>query len=93
MKNIAEKVKGWAGNWDAIWDNVLLRAKIKEEVVKTSERLNMPDLLEAEFNTISNHAFHELSDEVSQEFGIPKSEEVFPRWQKWLEEQIKKREN
>jgi len=92
LKNIAENVKGWAGNWDAIWDNVLLRAKIKEEVVKTSERLNIPELLEAEFNAISNHAFHEISDEVSQEFGIPKSEEVFPKWRKWLEEQIKKRE-
>ncbi|MBW2647962.1 MAG: type II/IV secretion system ATPase subunit, partial [Deltaproteobacteria bacterium] len=33
MKGIAANVKGWAGDWDAVWDNVVLRQKIKQEVV------------------------------------------------------------
>ena len=33
IKSIAANVKGWAGDWDAVWDNIILRQKIKEEVV------------------------------------------------------------
>src|SRR3989338_8430107 len=33
LKDIASNVRGWAGNWDAIYDNILLRAKIKKEIV------------------------------------------------------------
>ncbi|MBU0958333.1 MAG: Flp pilus assembly complex ATPase component TadA, partial [Nanoarchaeota archaeon] len=32
IKNIAGNVKGWAGNWDAVYDNILLRSKIKKEI-------------------------------------------------------------
>jgi len=45
--------------------------------------------LEAEFNTLSNYAFHEICDEVRQEIGLPLGERVFPMWQKWLNERIK----
>ncbi|HDL02476.1 MAG TPA: hypothetical protein ENH20_01430, partial [Candidatus Pacearchaeota archaeon] len=31
MKDIASNVKGWAGDWDAVWDNVVLRQNIKQE--------------------------------------------------------------
>lgn len=40
----------------------------------------------------SNHAFHEISDEVIQEVGLPLSERVFPEWQKWLNKEVKKRQ-
>jgi type IV secretory pathway ATPase VirB11/archaellum biosynthesis ATPase/uncharacterized ubiquitin-like protein YukD len=91
LKDIASNVKGWAGNWDAIYDNILLRARIKQEIVNISEKLNNNKLLEAEFNTLSNHAFHEISDNVRQEVGLPVAEKVFSEWQKWLNEQIKSR--
>src|SRR3989338_9648761 len=54
IKSIAAGVKGWAGNWDAVYDNILLRAKIKQEVVDIAEKMKLPDLLEAKFNSISN---------------------------------------
>jgi hypothetical protein len=91
IKDVAASVKGWAGNWDAVWDNILLRAKIKEEIVKTAEKLKNPNILEAEFNTSANQAFHRISDEIRKEVGLPMSERVFPEWQKWLNEEIKKR--
>ncbi|MFA5953666.1 MAG: type II/IV secretion system ATPase subunit [Candidatus Pacearchaeota archaeon] len=91
IKEIASKVKGWAGNWDAVYDNILLRAKIKKEIVEISEKNNMPELLEAEFNKFSNHEFHKLSNETISEIGLPLSDKVFPRWQKWLNSEIKKR--
>jgi len=91
IKEIASNIKGWAGNWDAVYDNILLRAKIKKELVEIAERVGDADLLESEFNQISNHAFHKISEEVIREYGLPLSEHVFPLWQKWLQKELKKR--
>ncbi len=91
IKDIAANVKGWSGNWDAVYDNILLRAKIKKETLKVAEETKDSDLLESGFNTLSNHYFHKISDEVIQEIGLPLSERVFPEWQKWLNSEVKKR--
>ncbi len=90
IKSIAASVKGWAGNWDAVYDNILLRAKIKKELVDVSERTNNPRILEAPFNVLSNDAFHKISEGVRKEIGLPLSERVFPAWQKWLNGSLKK---
>lgn len=90
IKDIASNVKGWAGNWDAVWDNIVLRAKIKEETVSFAEKNNLPDILEAEFTVRSNNAFHKISEEVRKEEGLPISEKVFPRWKDWLERETNK---
>ncbi len=89
LKDIASNVKGWAGNWDAIYDNILLRAKMKKELVDVAEKTGKGDILEAKFNTLANHQFHKISDEVIQEVGLPVSERVFPEWQKWLNKEAK----
>jgi len=91
IKNIAANVKGWAGNWDAVYDNILLRAKIKKEIVEVAEKTGSLDILESEFNTLSNHIFHKISAEIHQEIGLPLSERVFPEWQKWLMQEVKGR--
>jgi type IV secretory pathway ATPase VirB11/archaellum biosynthesis ATPase len=90
IKAIAGNVKGWAGNWDAVYDNILLRGKCKQEIVELSERMERPELLEARFNVLANNAFHKISDEVREEYGLPLSEHVFPRWQKWLHQMAQK---
>ena len=91
IKGIASNVKGWAGNWDAVYDNILLRGKIKQELVDTAEKIKNPEILEAGFSTLSNNVFHRISDEVRQEIGLPMSDRVFPEWQKWLNEEVKKK--
>ncbi len=91
IKDIASNVKGWAGNWDAVYDNILLRSKIKKEVVDTAQKTGNPGILESDFNTLSNHAFHTISDNVNKEIGLPMSNRVFPEWQKWLNQEVKKR--
>ena len=90
IKQIASEVKGWAGNWDAVYDNILLRGKIKQEIVDQAEKLKMPKLLEAKFNSKANNAFHEISDEVREDVGLPVSEKVFPLWKEWLERESKR---
>ena len=91
VKDVASSVKGWAGNWDAIYDNILLRAKIKKELVDVSKKAKNSNILESKFNTLSNHVFHRISDEIIQEIGLPLGERVFPAWQNWLNKEIKKK--
>jgi archaeal flagellar protein FlaI len=89
IKSIAANVKGWAGNWDAVSDNIDLRGKIKQEIVDVSDKLNRPDILEANFNSLSNNMFHQFSKDIQEEVGLPESDRVFPMWQKWLMKEIK----
>ncbi|MEK6855497.1 MAG: type II/IV secretion system ATPase subunit, partial [Nanoarchaeota archaeon] len=91
IKSVASTVRGWAGNWDAVYDNILLRARVKQEIVDISERLNIPEILEAEFNSLSNNMFHQFSKEVQEEIGLPESNRVFSLWQSWLKNEIKGR--
>ena len=78
IKAIAASVKGWAGDWDAVYDNIVLRGNVKQEIVNIAEKLKKPELLEAKFCNLANIIFHEVCDEVTREIGIPKSEKVFP---------------
>jgi len=91
IKAVAENVKGWAGNWDAVYDNILLRAKIKEEIVNAAEKTGRKEILEAAFNVSANHEFHKISNDVREEVGLPLSNRVFPEWQRWLNQEIKKK--
>jgi len=89
IKDIASGVKGWAGDWDAVYDNILLRGKVKQEIVDVAEKLKLPELLEAKFNSLSNNMFHQFSKDIQEEVGLPVSEKVFPKWQDWLKKEIK----
>ncbi len=84
IKSIASSIKGWAGNWDAVYDNIVLRGMMKQEIVDAAMKLNKPQLLEAEFIVHSNTLFHKISDRVREEHGLPLSQYVFPEWKKWL---------
>ena len=84
IKDIAGNVKGWAGDWDAVYDNIILRGKIKQEIVEAALKLKKPQLMEAEFNSLSNAAFHNISAKITAQEGTPKSEIVFPEWKEWL---------
>ncbi len=91
IKDIAGNVKGWAGNWDAVYDNILLRANMKKEIVDVSVRTGNKEILEGEFNVLANDAFHKISEQIINEIGLPLNERVFPVWQKWLNEEVKKK--
>tara|TARA_Y100000310_G_scaffold281722_1_gene302375 strand:- start:12214 stop:14505 length:2292 start_codon:yes stop_codon:yes gene_type:complete len=90
LKGIAGNVKEWAGSWDAVWDNILLRAKMKETIVKVAEKSKMPNLLEAGFIVNSNDEFHKISDNILREVGSLDSKRIFFDWNEWLKTTIKK---
>lgn len=88
LKEVGANVKGWAGNWDAIYDNILLRGMIKQEIVNAARKTGKRSLLEAPFTIASNNMFHLLSDKVSKIEGVPTSSKVFPLWKQWFLTQV-----
>ena len=91
LKAIAGNVKEWAGNWDAVWSNIVLRSNMKERLIKASDDLNDPELLEAEFNIKANDQYHKLSEKVRERFGSLDSDKIFFEWENWLKNEIVKR--
>ncbi len=90
LKSIAGNVKEWAGNWDALWDNITLRAKIKETLVDFADRSNMPWILEADFVIQGNDQFHKISERIREEVGSLDSKRIFFDWNEWLKRRLKK---
>ncbi len=91
IKAIAGNVKEWAGNWDAVWDNILLRAKTKEAIVLAAKEHKDPEILEAEFVIEANDQFHIISERVRDKEGVLDSKRIFFEWNEWLKKAIKKR--
>ncbi|MBI2130901.1 type II/IV secretion system ATPase subunit [Candidatus Woesearchaeota archaeon] len=92
LKAIAGNVKDWSGNWDAVWDNINLRASIKEAIVNFAASTNNLDLLEAPFVIQSNDQFHKISDKVKEDIGTLDSKRIFFEWNEWLKRHLKKQE-
>ncbi|NQU79783.1 type II/IV secretion system ATPase subunit [Candidatus Woesearchaeota archaeon] len=91
LKAIASNIPDFAGNWDALWSNIEIRAAMKELLVQKSEELNDDDLLEAPFVIKCNDKFHLISEEVKQMTGVLDPVEIKRRWVNWLERELKKR--
>ncbi len=89
IKSIGGQIKEWAGSWDAIWENILLRAKIKKTIVDYAQELNNPDLLEAKAVISMNDEFHRITDSVKHKTGFLDSKQIFFEWEEALKRYIK----
>jgi flagellar protein FlaI len=92
IKSIGGSVKEWAGNWDAIWDNIMLRTTIKESIVNLSNQLKRPDLLEAPYCIAANDMFHRISEEVREEVGFLDSKRILFTWDEWARKEALRKE-
>jgi len=90
LKAIAGSVKEWAGNWDAVWDNIMLRANTKQALVDFAAKQNMPELLEADFVIQCNDQFHKISERIKDEVGSLDSKRIFFDWNEWLKRHVKR---
>ena len=84
LNRISSYVKEWSGNWDAVWENINLRAKIKKAVVDISDKLENPVLLESKWVIQSNAKYHLISEKIRKEIGFPDSNMVFKEWSAWF---------
>ncbi len=89
IKSIAGKVRQWSGKWDRVWDNILLRGKIKQMIVDYSDKFNEPLMLESDFVVQANDQFHKIFDEMTSETGYPDSEDVLSEFEHWLKIKVK----
>ncbi len=90
LKSIAGNVKEWSTSWDAVWDNILLRTKLKETLVQFSDQVGDPSMLEAGFVILSNDEFHRISDSVREEMGYLDGKRILFDWTEWLKGKIKR---
>ena len=89
LKSIASNTKEWSSDWNALWENILLRAKINQALVDTSLSLNLPKVLEAEFIVRSNDAFHKIIEQVKEETESLDNEKIYSLWADWLKRETK----
>ncbi|MBR9676877.1 type II/IV secretion system ATPase subunit [Candidatus Woesearchaeota archaeon] len=90
IKAVAGNIKEFAGDWDAVWKNIELRAKIKEAIVEASKKEKDPEILEAQFVIKCNDMFHLFSDQVKKTHKKLDSQKIFEVWDEWLEHELKK---
>ncbi|MCD6464334.1 type II/IV secretion system ATPase subunit [Candidatus Woesearchaeota archaeon] len=89
VKSIASRVREWAGNWEAVWNNILLRAKVKQELVNLSKALNNEKVLEADFVVLANDLFHKVIESLREEHGSIDADRAFFVWQQLVKRAIK----
>ena len=89
INEIAKRVKEWHSNWDAVWDNIMLRGNVKQKIVDYASKLKRKDILEAEWVVKSNDMFHMVSDDVKKEVGSLDSKEIFKKWEFWFKNELK----
>ncbi len=92
LKAVAANVKEWAGSWDAVWDNIMLRTQVKEAIVAAAEKSGQEELLEAPFVVQANDEFHRIAEEIKDELGALDSKKIFFEWNEWLKKAIKRKE-
>jgi archaeal flagellar protein FlaI len=90
IKSIAGNVKDWAGSWDAVWDNIMLRTQIKQAIVDAAAKSGQDELLEAGFVVQANDEFHKISDNIKEELGAYDSKKIFFEWNEWLKKSVKR---
>ncbi len=89
VKAVASRIKEWAGDWDAVWNNIQLRAKTKKTLIELSETLKKPEILEADFVVEANDQLHYLSEKVKKKIGASDPDKIFHEWEFWLKRKTK----
>ena len=89
LTRIAGLVKEWSGDWNAVWENIQLRAKVKQATVALAEQGQKPELLEGEWVVRSNQAFHLVAEAVRKETGSADAGRIYPLWLEWFKKAAK----
>jgi len=91
LNRIASFVKEYSGNWEMVWENINLRAKMKQKMVESAEKLNRPELLESVWTVKANQKFHTIAESIRNEIGFPDPARVWTDWDRWYSEIVRKK--
>lgn len=89
INRIASYVREWHGDWQSVWENINLRARMKKAIVELSTQMKRPQLLEAEWVMRSNSQFHLITENIKKEGGSVDSKRVYNEWLAWFKASIK----
>ena len=92
LKEIASKIKEYAGNWDAMWENILLRAQINQRILDYSIKEKDDDLLEAPFILLAYDSFHKIVEKIIKKRGRADSKEILFEWDEWIQQELRRRQ-
>jgi len=84
INSIAGRVKEWVGNFDAVWDNIMIRSRVSEALANFAESSGNDNIIEASFVVRANDQFHNITNEITHEVGAPDNERIFERWSEWV---------
>ncbi len=87
LNRIADNVREWKNDWDAVWENIQLRKRVKQRQVDLASHGD--HVLEAQFTSKANEKFHTISDQVKEEYGELDPERIYARWNEWAERTAK----
>ncbi len=91
LKRMAGKVKEFAGDWDAVWNNIQLRADTKQAIVDLAVELNNFSLLEADFVIQANDQFKLISEKVKEKYGKLDPARILFEYKEWLRKEVRKK--
>jgi len=91
LKRMAGRIKEFAGNWDAVWNNIKLRADVKQAIVDLFIETQDSTILEADFVVKANDQFHLISDRVKDKSGKLDSAAILFEYKEWLKKEVKMR--
>jgi len=89
LKSIASQTKEWASDWNALWDNIVLRSKISQALVDYSIKLNNLYILESDLVVKSNNSFHKIIASLKEDNELLNNEKVYSLWLDWLKRELK----
>ncbi len=85
-QKIGEIARSWGLSYNEAVQNIKLRAKIKEKMVKTAEKKDKNELLNPEWVTKANSKFWTLISKYGQEKDYRK---IGSKWMDWFEKRVK----
>ena len=87
LKRMAGMIKEFAGDWDAVWENIQLRADCKQAIVDLFTSLGDNNVLEADFIVKANDRFHLIADKIKEKTGRVETASVLVEYKEWLKKE------
>ncbi|MBI2145912.1 type II/IV secretion system ATPase subunit [Candidatus Woesearchaeota archaeon] len=91
LKRMASRIKEFAGDWDAIWNNIQLRADCAQAIVDAAVERKDSSLLEAGFVIKANDQYNLIADKVKDKEGKINSSKILFEYKEWVKKEGRKK--